>query len=268
MIWFTVVMLPHPCHTTGIWKKPDDATAPGTYFPDADTVQHVVVMVGMPGAGKTTATAQVALAIVPPTLLIRLFSQLLAQGGAAWSCISRDDIYPSLSSGSGAETSFSESFIKELVDGAVQASLHEALRRGEHVAIDCCNFNTAQRNYWVKAANQTDRRCCFTALCLDVPPALCLGRIQQRKGHPRLPGGKPGPAEEQRCKTLHRQLTTPGFKEGFHRIVWLNSQQQLDQELSVFARVTSALPSSDCGTSVRLPNNLRQGTPVVVFTCR
>lgn len=184
--------------------------------------------------------------------------QLVRRGGSSWVRVSCDEMYAAVMEADPLQAEL----MLDLFDQAARASVVLALERGKHVVIDRCNFNTTQRTAWLEATRASGQACCVTALCLDVPPALCLQRIQQREGHPRLASGAPSEAEGLRRLMLNTKLTTPGSGEGFDRVVWADCQQILDKEIHALANVSA----QQCHRPSVAPGFMCQGEDALFVT--
>ncbi|KAL6764605.1 AAA domain-containing protein, partial [Haematococcus lacustris] len=115
--------------------------------------QKVLVLVGVPGSGKST------------------IAQQLREAG--WVVVNQDVL--------GSRRS-------------CEAAFDEALQAGRNVVVDRCNFDAAQRSTWVRLSlqysspfnSQAVPGVLLIALELDLPLALCIQRVEQRRGHPTL----------------------------------------------------------------------------------
>jgi predicted kinase len=89
-----------------------------------------------------------------------------------------------------------------------------ALLRGQHVVIDRCNFDIAQRQPWVKLGWQIASTT-IDAIVLDVDPELCKQRIASRESHPTIaPKSDPSPIVDR----FAHSLVAPHRVEGFDQV--------------------------------------------------
>ena len=180
---------------SSLWRRPAQCMSPGSGL-----FAHIqiVVLCGAPGSGKSTAA-----------------NQLLSATDFAsrrWTRVSQD----------------------ELGDRrACEDLCRRALREGNSVVVDRCNFDEVQRQHWIKLGRESGRSCCISAVCLDVDPAECCNRVQSRSGHETLYGPK-----SHTDSVVHRvvdQLVAPSRREGFDRVVWIQSDEQLLAEIHALA---------------------------------
>lgn len=116
---------------------------------------------------------------------------------------------------------------------AVEASTKTALKMGQNVIVDRCNFDFDQRAHFLDLAHKAgvkDVRC----LWLDTPAEVCKQRVSVRKDHPTIPEGDAGIAIIDRFKS---SLVAPMPGEGFCQIVRAVTEADADAALETFARV-------------------------------
>jgi adenylate kinase family enzyme len=122
---------------------------------NASAVRQVVVLVGVPGSGKSTFAAA-----------------LISRSAAKWRAISQDAL--------GSKK-------------AAVAAMAKALATGdEHVLVDLCNFDVPQRRTWIEMARSAPIACAITAIVFSPDKKLCKARAKRRSGHPTLPPSKAG----------------------------------------------------------------------------
>ena len=153
----------------------------------------VLVMVGIPGAGKST-----------------FVEQLIASCGAVcWSRFCQDEL--------GNRDKVLQAARKALRGDAVNPG-------GVSVVIDRTDFDAAQRAHWVQLAREEGAQ----ALALTLLPEgsgpegyrLCLQRAQQRPDHPsdaNQPGGAPW---DRICKTFHGKLSRSPVDAAAEGFAW------------------------------------------------
>ena len=159
----------------------------------------LVVLVGVPGCGKTTLAERVLAATAvggpagagggpppPPQVLCR---------------VSQDDL--------GSRQ-------------ACEAHAERALERGHHVIIDRCNFSSEQRSTWTRLKRTMEQRLrCkipYYAIFFKADVRLCMERVAQRKGHPSL-NGADGAHVVQR---FSKDLSPPERREHFDDVIWVS----------------------------------------------
>ena len=158
--------------------------------PTAPNAQLLLVLVGIPGSGKSTFASSL------------LSSPLLLKSAAAatrpWRRVSQDVL--------GSR-------------GKCIRAATRALSAGEHVLIDRCNFDREQRAHWLglQAEQPPSHR---VAVYLPVPPAEARRRVLTRGAHE---GGVDANSMgedkiSQIVRRMHGSLTLPAADEGFDEI--------------------------------------------------
>lgn len=156
-----------------------------TDLPRLTAKQILVVLVGIPGSGKSTFAQNVIEDAEALSLRTR------------WQRISQDAL------GSRQE--------------CISVAEH-ALEAGDHLLVDRCNFNTAQRAHWLnlRGASCTHRIAIFHA----IPPAEAFKRVWRRPLHE---GGVDSQHMTQKkvesiVSRMQKDLRPPTVAEGFHEV--------------------------------------------------
>uniref|UniRef100_A0A6B2L7C5 Zeta toxin domain-containing protein n=1 Tax=Arcella intermedia TaxID=1963864 RepID=A0A6B2L7C5_9EUKA len=116
--------------------------------------QKILIMVGVPGSGKSTIANQ----------LVSLDNR--------WFRVNQDEMKSR---------------------PACEKYARDALKKGYSLIVDRCNFDIKQRSTWIKMAaefNINDIRC----LNFMIPFEVCKARISVREDHPTIPSGDSGHA--------------------------------------------------------------------------
>jgi hypothetical protein len=146
---------------------------------------HLILLVGMPGSGKSTFSSQL--------------------NPATWTVINQD----TLKSRRACEEAVKKTYRRVGVPPTTPAN----------ICIDRCNFDPSQRKHWIVLAQQynvaTQDIC---AVVLDVPVATAIERVQKRRHHPTL---KPGKESIGIVKKFQYLLQMPTLNEGIGSIVAL-----------------------------------------------
>ncbi|EOD21371.1 hypothetical protein EMIHUDRAFT_439705 [Emiliania huxleyi CCMP1516] len=157
----------------------------------------LVVMVGMPGAGKSTFAE------------LLLAHSCSADGGGSsrerWSRISQDVL--------GSR--------KQCIRAA-----REALRQRRHVLIDRCNFDPDQRAHWLNLGGA--RPASRVAVFLDVPEHVARRRVLRRATHEGHvdSGSKSARELQQIVRRISSWIVAPRTSEGFDRVVVCRSPEE------------------------------------------
>lgn len=150
------------------------ATAPSPRAAAPRPLPRVLVLVGLPGSGKSTA------------------AQELVAAHADWARVNQD----------------------ELGDRrACEAAASAALASGRSVVIDRCNFDAAQRATWLRIASDAGLRSRCSALFFDVPAAECARRASARRGHPTLAPASAAAVVAQMSAGLRPPVAAEGFAD-------------------------------------------------------
>jgi predicted kinase len=153
---------------------------------------RVLVLVGVPGSGKSTLSA-----------MLRQESSQPAHGDrqweGQWEVVCQDEL--------GSR------------DACVEAAARH-LRAGRRVLVDRSNFDRDQRRHWTALATRERLPAAAVgAVLLDVPVAECVRRVQGRVGHKTLvdKGGSSAPI----VRRFGSMLVPPSAREGFGAGVWV-----------------------------------------------
>jgi tRNA splicing ligase len=102
--------------------------------------------------------------------------------------------------------------------------MEEALKKGQSVVVDRCNFDFTQRHTWVQLASKhgVGR---IEAVVFDTAADICKQRVTDREDHPTIPKGGAGVAIVEKFKDL---MVLPRKSEGFISIARLTTIEQSD----------------------------------------
>jgi len=149
--------------------------------------QLMVVLVGIPGSGKSTLARRLIESSSPteatPAHWVRISQDVL---GSRERCVSAAEL---------------------------------ALRNGQHVLVDRCNFDMTQRAHWINLPGASEAY--RVAIVLHITQARALERVLQRAPHEggvdsaSMPRGKIESIVHKMYKNLHPPTTGEGFHEIF-----------------------------------------------------
>ena len=113
------------------------------------------------------------------------------------------------------------------------SSARAALRSGRHVLIDRCNFDVHQRTHWVELGRSDQLvadlggRVRHVAVFLDVPPAVALKRVLKRPKHEgKVDSASMSKSElRQIVRRFSSMLVPPEESEGFDRVLVCTSRK-------------------------------------------
>jgi len=114
---------------------------------------------------------------------------------------------------------------------ACEASMEQALRKGQSIIVDRCNFDILQRHTWFKLASKYNVKR-VDSVFLDIDPEVCKQRISSRKDHPTIPeNSQEAPAIIDNFKKL---FINPSEIEGFATVSIVKSNEEADKLLEQF----------------------------------
>eukprot|EP00808_Paulinella_micropora_P004430 g41439.t1 len=145
----------------------------------------LLILVGIPCSGKTS------------------FAQKLVNEGDNWTWINQDSL--------GSRR-------------ACEFSVFEALLWGRNVVVDRSNFDEAQREHWIRIAQQQKTPVRVHAIFFDVPREVCLQRIKLRHGHPTLSAHDP--ELENVLSFFADSLRPPRRSEGLETVSYIRYEKK------------------------------------------
>ena len=161
--------------------------------------RRVLVMVGCPGSGKSTAA-----------------KKLVASG---WARVNQDEM--------GTRK-------------VCEQRMEEALKKGQSVVVDRCNFDYMQRHTWVQLASKHGVGC-IDAVVFDTAEDICKQRVTEREDHPTIPKGGAGVAIVEKFRDL---MIPPRKAEGFVTITRLTTIEQRNAFCAENALAAGATPAA------------------------
>ncbi|KAG1657971.1 hypothetical protein FOA52_008031 [Chlamydomonas sp. UWO 241] len=149
----------------------------------------LVVLVGVPGSGKTT-----------------LARAVMAASPEQWQWINQDTLGDRR---------------------ACEAALRDALARGRSCIVDRCNFDDKQRAVWLRLARDAAGGRALTAVAVQLlmPLELCIQRVSARRDHPTLNGAAAGADV---CRRFFGDLVTVQRFEGFAEVLTAHDPRESD----------------------------------------
>lgn len=147
---------------------------------DPESLLKMVIMVGLPGSGKSTVS-----------------NRLTAAG---WVRVNQDEMGT-----------------RQVCEDVTA----KALKAGQNVVVDRCNFDFAQRAHFIKLAVKLGAKD-IRSVFLDVPADVCKARVSVRADHPTIPMGDSGVAIIDNFGSL---LVPPRRGEGFNEILVARNEE-------------------------------------------
>jgi len=119
---------------------------------------------------------------------------------------------------------------------ACETKMEQALKKGDSVIVDRCNFDYSQRNVWVKLATKHNIKD-ITCLHLNIPLEVCKQRVTVRKDHPTIKDANSGIS----IIDMFASLVVPPSKfEGYVEVITVTT----DEEVEKLVDKLSILPHS------------------------
>uniref|UniRef100_A0A7S0RF48 Uncharacterized protein n=1 Tax=Chlamydomonas leiostraca TaxID=1034604 RepID=A0A7S0RF48_9CHLO len=166
----------------------------------------MLVMVGMPGSGKST------------------FSEQLVASGRGWARVCQDECGGS----------------RRACEGEWSRLALRDAHRGARPILDRCNATAADRREWMDLALLSKRDKGIWAVFFDVAPDECAARVAARTNHPTIPQGRGAKAVESFAKLMQ----PPTREEGFERVITVRSYEEANALLTSLGAAPPDLPTT------------------------